>query len=775
MHTSIQVLQRTVKEYGLHLVSGLFVISIIVSGVTFRFFYDFLVLSLLIATAYSVGSLFNLYGYHKKLTQIIFQTLIGLLIISIFIWISTFYNYGYKNIFIVLSLMTIAFRRKQTINSIYFLGKVYKLHYKSNLLFTLIWLVFIVAMLILASYPISTYDALTKHINIPTKILASSNYDYNVIESVTFGDSALFAHMIALYFLALGSAKAIIFFLVFLYCIAITCLLLILRKSKSGKYASVALSVLAFSTPISLKLIIDFHVDPLQLPFLFFPLLLLTNSSNLNISKNFLFILFLLGGAFFTKQTSSFLAFPLILIIMFFHLRSIVKKQISVYYFFVTVAAGAALFLLPSIGPLAIITYKTGNPFFPYANGLFGSPYFSIHNFVDPFRNPLGFDFGSLLSIVLHTDKNMEIGPYSLGFYLLALPATFIVICLKRKIGLLLCLLSAVLAYFISTFLSYNIRYFFQAIVLLMLPTAWCLQYLCDFLKQRHIKIALQAAILLTILVPNFYYLIVTPKLKGEYVRLHNFNFYEKITISPTNRFFKYIPNNSRVLLNSRHPFRSTFPGFLCSTSWHNTFMVTLVKNGSISFRDLLFSFDYMLDNRNPGLRFFSDEIAANMDILDLSYEDNNFKMYRINKPWKLAFKAPFTEPLDITITQIKSYPVETLGTKTKFKIVAEIDGQENKDRYGRYQINWVNKNTGKGCGLTLQVFHLEPGKHEYTSIIDTPFAENCYAHVYITSHNTHPIRIHSYELYRQPAGGLKPYLDEYNRKWPHLAKVITP
>ena len=64
--------------------------------------------------------------------------------------------------------------------------------------------------LIASSAPIHQYDALTKHIAIPFQMLNRTNWDYNVIESIVFGDYALLSYTLYLYLLALGGIKALV-------------------------------------------------------------------------------------------------------------------------------------------------------------------------------------------------------------------------------------------------------------------------------------------------------------------------------------------------------------------------------------------------------------------------------------------------------------------------------------------------------------------------------------------------------------------------------------
>jgi glycosyltransferase involved in cell wall biosynthesis len=136
-------------------------------------------------------------------------------------------------------------------------------------------------------------------------------------------------------------------------------------------------------------------------------------------------------------------------------------------------AIAAGLFLLVGL-PVFVVSYvKTGNPFFPYMNAVFKSPWYdTARSFVDHrYKEPL--TLATPVDIVFQTHKYLEGKDGGLGLhYLLLVPLTFLALGRKRPwLGLLALGTACVASVLTFQALAY-VRYIYPALALFLVAAA---------------------------------------------------------------------------------------------------------------------------------------------------------------------------------------------------------------------------------------------------------------------------------------------------------------
>ncbi len=164
---------------------------------------------------------------------------------------------------------------------------------------------------------------------------------------------------------------------------------------------------------------------------------------------------FLLGCALSTKALTLFIL-PVLLLVLVIRYKLWLKSD-----YVNSILIG--IFLLFAFGMIPYVTawVLTGNPVFPFYNGIFKSPYFDVYNFVDG-RWQMGLSWNTLYDITFFSTKYAEALPGVAGFqWLLLLPVTSLIILMKwNKQGLVLLFISLASFFFIFNSISY-LRYAF--------------------------------------------------------------------------------------------------------------------------------------------------------------------------------------------------------------------------------------------------------------------------------------------------------------------------
>jgi hypothetical protein len=135
-------------------------------------------------------------------------------------------------------------------------------------------------------------------------------------------------------------------------------------------------------------------------------------------------------------------------------------------------AAWAGLLFLAFAAPPYVNAWrKTGNPIFPFANGVFRSPYFETASSVDDPRFHAPLNWRTLYDLAFHSQRYYESQNGALGFqyFLLLLPAALV---MTRKSALLPMAVGGASVLLLLVILP-NMRYMYPALALFSIPIGW--------------------------------------------------------------------------------------------------------------------------------------------------------------------------------------------------------------------------------------------------------------------------------------------------------------
>ena len=741
----------------------------------FNIVFDFALLGLLFMTALSLGSYFKVkvFGIDKVLVSLA----IGLGVLGCLLWLSTFYNFNYKSLYLIFSILVIYLRKNILYRYILNIFKFTKMIYSSNPFLLSIIIISFMFYIIAASAPIHQYDSLTKHIVIPFKMLHSTNWDYNVIESVVFGDYALLPYTFYLYLLALGGVKSLVIFNTILSFLLLITILRIASFLYRDKIYFILIALLYLSMPLIYSQSTILYVDMIPLYFVFTGYLIVQYSSFRNIRFNVIYIGLISGFGMFSKQVAFFYIIPMMVYIVY--LIFIYRKNIVLKDTF-TLLKAIFVALISFVPPILIIWYKTGNPLFPFMNGTFKSEYFPTSDFVDPFhKSILGIDFHSLYSIVFETSKNVEMMPGGAGVYVLLAPIIFVGLFIKEKRKKFIFLfLVTLVSYWISTKFSYNIRYFLGSLVLLIPTFLYVLLLLSEKIKYGKYLVTfgiisafiVQASIIFH---PGNYFgfkrALLTPD--ENLIRLEN------------SFILNNIPNKEKqFVLSNNDPFRGNFTGHYYVLNWRNSYLLGILKSGELTPANFLKQFDYyLIDKRFPLSLYTRNPDPNKRNIMDPEREDikrilvkysetDSHILYKIKKEMSLLKEEVFSEPIVVKVDTPQTRVIK--NNSKSYKIILDVEKIGNENAMGRYQINWSDKNGGF-VGTSLMPFKVKNGRNTYTSNIIKDIPENAKTGIfYLTSHSKVNIKIYGYKIFGLKENNfLKKELLKYNKKFPHLSK----
>lgn len=630
-----------------------FIALVVLPFVYFNVLLDIALVFLLFFVSISLGSFFNI-KIEDSINKFLIQFTLGIGSLGFLIWLNTFYNLNYKSLFIGISIFLLIIRRNYLKNSVSQILSLSINYYKKNSFLFYIYFFFIVVYIISASYPIHTHDSLTKHLAIPLKILYSTNYDYNVIESIVFGDYAILPHMYSLYLLSLGGTKALIIFITLLSFVSLIILLRLSYKICNTSIFINSITIVYLTTPIVYKLSVNLMVETLSLFFILSAILLVSYTKEIN--KNIIFLGLIVGFAMFVKQISAFYIIPLIFYVLYIYLKEgYIFNFNEIKKIFLSVMLSLIIFV-PSI---LIIYYKTGNPFFPFMNGKFLSPYFSTSDFKDPFNNFLGFDFNSLWSIIFHTSKNIEMIDGGIGYIFILLPIVLFLLFFKRDKNVNILLITALFGYIISIKLTYNIRYFYPTFVLLIPVIIYYISYIDK-------KIFLNKNIFSVLVLFSF-------TLSSLSIILHKDNYWgfkknmlkpnSEFTENPNKSVLKHISNEKNIkILSNNDQQRGDFIGYYYGLGWYNTYLIEEMEKNNISPISILSNFDYYLVSKLTPLKYKEKFDPDNQELrnnLILISETDTHILYKIKKKSKLLSEENFNSPIEVNVENPKTIEIE--------------------------------------------------------------------------------------------------------------------
>ncbi|WP_125116831.1 ArnT family glycosyltransferase [Agathobaculum sp. Marseille-P7918] len=597
-------------------------------------------------------------------------------------------------------------------------------------------------MLCYASAPIDEYDALTGHLPITMYAARNGVYNTNIAESITYSQTGMLFYGFSTLFATFGAYKAMTMFNVVLFFLVFGVLVQFSRKLYSGS-SSLILALLFFSVPMFFEFSTILYVEmlPIFLTFSGFYTYAELKPKRAWDSLPCLGLLF--GCAVISKLTICYtiLSGGLIAIILFFIYA--LKEHISVSSIIKRFLLSGSIFLFILIIPFGLAWYRYGNPVFPWFNGLFQSPYFASYDFVDPFNNsPLGFSIQSILTMVFQTSNNIEMQNGGIGYFLLGVPAIPLSWVIYRKCPLIVWGIVSFAAYGVSTFFTYNLRYYMAIFMMVVMLLAAALSIICNriFRNGKSIAIILSGIIA----VPSVLYISECYPWNNNLI-----NVSDEISVSVYSNLLNEIPEGKRVF--SSEPFKGDYNGYLAPNNWHGSAWQQIIEKEGISKIDYISSFDYYLCNLADENEKKLLEECQNSDKMTLVpiEKQGNYELYQIRAELikKTILEDTFSAPIEVSVD--RPYTVTfNASARESYQVIQEIENPGKSAALVRFQINWMDENN-QFIDTSLSVYSLDSGQSlRTTSDIISPPEGAVLGILYLGPHEPNEsVLAHGYQL----------------------------
>lgn len=703
---------------------------------------DMVILFLFVLTSISIGLFIPSSWLSEK--HILPRMILGSAFIGYLIWAISFIHPNYNAFLTLLGFFSIIIQRKKLYSIIEYTRST------DNVIKYLSIFVFL-GLIPFSVQPIQQYDALVKHFVIPNQMINGNGLNFNVVQSLTLGESSLFPHMLFAYFMAFSSAKGMTLIVTLFSVINGILLYKIANKNLETKLNGVMVLLLYISTPIVFQLSTILYVDIFPITFILLSIYLLINTKVVGTNR-YVLIMTSLGFAVFSKITSVIYVLPIILFCVYEFLKNGIAAKSSLNEYIIATIKSAIAFIVPFIFSMVYLFIITGNPIFPAMNDFFGSKYFPFDNFKDPFNNVLGFNLKSLFSIVFETANNVELRNGGVGYAILLI-LLFPIFAISKKHRLLLkqtnyialgLLALSIVGYKLALFYGYNIRYFIFSIILIY-PAIGILFLGTPSARNKNVQLAILSLLTVSIIIPNLIYLrmyMIPPQLLT--MNEAAINTLNDEILNPINK------KNVRVL-SVHDEFIGDFTGSYYGMHWYNYFLLKYAETHQVSELEFLQNFDYLLEMKQPKRDSYPYAIMLNSSnitlrpYINLVSEDENYRLFKILSNDEILLSKNFETP--ILVNAQKPENISFKKEHSEYQITIETSSAK-EGLSGRWQINWYDKN-GNMVDCSLTPFPISGPKFEkYISSWFTIKSDNINQGVlFLTSHSEDPILIKSYEV----------------------------
>lgn len=688
--------------------------------------YDLLLIILFFGSCWCAGDLIPING--NFLCRELIRLAIGMALVGLIINILLSLGWGGKTQYALIVIMFPMIRyfrcRNQAESKQLVIPKL------STSQTCLIVLLFIIVMLqiIYASAPISQCDAICGHL--PITMFASRNgvFNNNIAESIVYYQTGVFTYSFSVFFASFGAYKALTIFNVFVYLFIFLGLCEFSRKLYL-KTNLIILAIIFYSVPLFFSFATMFYVEMLPVFFAFSGFLLYADIEPKKCYEKLPIIGLLFGCSVISKLTISYTILvggtvAIILVIMYI----IREKSLTIRSVSKIIITGILFFLILAI-PFGQAWYRYGNPFYPWFNDVFKSPYFPLKNFVDPFdSSPLGYNFNSLQTIILHSSKNIEMKDGALGYYLFLLPIIPIGCIIHRKRQVTIWSLVCFLSYGISTFFTFNLRYYMAIFMLASMLVAVSLCIICEKLRKFNMICMFSISILISI--PGLIYIKSNYSWKDNLTKVS-----DSISVSAISSLLSKIPSNMKVFSSS--DYKGDYDGYFSSNDWHGYAWKSIINKEGITIEEFISDFDYYIckvSDENE-MQELGEIESSGLVILDELAQVNDYKLYHIKSLGKTIATEQFDKEFEISLENPYTVFIP-VDNSNNYRIEQLIKNEQETPINMRFQINWLGKDDTY-ISTTIQNYTIAPGevKSSYSDIFVPP-NEACKAAVVFSPEN---------------------------------------
>lgn len=723
------------------------VLSLIFFWILFYYsiFFDVILILILLWSSFSIGLLFNI--KEKYISKIFIQLSIGLGIIGIIIYFILLFGLGSTTMYTLILGVPLVYNFKKSVNIFkHIINKCSVIILKNNesKIFMVFFLIIFNVYLILGSVPISTYDALTKHLPLTMYAARNGEWYINIIESVVYGESMLLHYTYSVLFATFGAFKALILFNVILYFLIFLVLVQFCRILYKETNIWL-LSGIYFTVPMFVQRTIMMSLEITSFLFLFVGILTIVSLKKKSIWDNIPITAFLFGCSFFVKITNSYT----ILVIGILAIIYLLAHYFSEIKQFKKLLCKVFICILLFFGPytISLITmwYRVGSPMFPFFNEIFKSPYYTQINTIDPYNNsPLSLNISSLFKMIFETSKNIEMSNGAIGIFLLLFFLIPHAVLLYRKKEYTIWGGVPFIIFPISCLFTYNLRYFITIFIIFLCLIVIAISIIIDkSFKKFYNAVYLIMAIVL--IIPNINYIRQHMNVRQKVVKDSS------IEKSDIKFILNEIPSNKKVF-SIGDTFKGTYEGFFSTYTHYSIYTLFKLDSNEVSWEEYLKSFDYIVYRKN--YQYDNYQIHKIINEVD---ESNSFLSTFAETKTHIAYKV-ISKNIKRSIILSKDFK-EPVISKTSQPIIERFDNNDNSyilthvienttkaNIDMRFQINWYDKN-GQFLSTDINIYCAKPGKNIYSSNIINTYKDADYGIVFITTHNDENIMVYNYKL----------------------------
>ena len=315
------------------------------------------------------------------------------------------------------------------------------------------------------------HDSLSFHLNIPHQVLLTGGWHFDVKKYIwsvmPFGADWL---LVPPYFLA-GEQGARLLNSSMLLAVAYGGFSLLLQRI--GSLFALALPALLLTLPLSL---LEVGSAFIEAPLAFFVFVILSELTRTDRRGQWTALAVFAGFACSVKLVS-LLILPFVAAGALFQMRKERFEPLSLRIFL----KACALFFLFSAAPYVMAFLKTGNPVFPFFNGIFHSPLFdTVTSFTNlRFVRPVGIRTWWDMSINAKYFGEFTGQQGALGISLLVLtPFSLLIALIHRRVDALACVLATLVYLALCFYNQAYLRYAFPVLPWLLIAGVWSLSTL---------------------------------------------------------------------------------------------------------------------------------------------------------------------------------------------------------------------------------------------------------------------------------------------------------
>lgn len=558
---------------------------------------------------------------------------------------------------------------------------------------------------LIANMPEIGHDALTSHLYVPTYIKSFGKWSFDIQKYVwALSNNQLDFGYSLLYYLG-GEMAPRLFNIFFLGLLGLTAIKLLDLFSQDRRY-QILLFLTVCTTPLMFLEITSLYVDVIISTFIIYGLLLIIRSiENKAFTKEDLYtVTIICFGYLGLKMTS----LPYFLISMVLALYALVRYR----NFQITIKNCASYFLCSLVlaifflEPYIFSYISTGNPVFPFFNGVFKSPFYAVENFDNPnYGKGLTLDF--LYKIVFNPGKYLEApAPGSAGTIWVFLPLFIIATYKNFKNNIFLLLIVGILSLLLVFMGTAYIRYAIPSLVLLEVFSVSALVLMAKNLKIIfYLLLVVIMNINLLSLNSASYYGVLNIKAILDKAERSKF-LVNSAPVRAANEYINSINDRNLNVIYFSDPFGAGLSGSAAIYSnWYNQTLLNMIKNNDVDgVRKYIYKNHvgyFIIDDKYKFIDFLSPILKESLLLKSIG----NIKVYGVDVNFPELLRSPSFEdirdwsisPINVSrhgfmasVHQPITQRVEVLSGVT-YKITETFICKSGVQI--RYQINWYDKN----------------------------------------------------------------------------------